>query len=44
MKCAYCGKEINEKMGYIKDGNGNYYHVLCWAKKTGQIKEDESLG
>ena len=40
MICAYCGKEIDEKEGYVKDKDGNYYHVLCWAEKTGQISPE----
>ena len=40
MICAYCNKEIKENDGYIKDSEGNYYHVYCYAVKTGQVKEE----
>ena len=38
--CAYCNKEIDEKSGYIKDSDGNYYHISCYAEKTGQAGEN----
>ena len=41
MICAYCDKEIDEKAGYVKDKDGNYYHLLCYEVKIGKISADD---